>query len=239
MLLALGAMSAAAIGAGATSTFAWYQAVKGSYSVGANTTGSVTAKNPNITMGALQFAFTVKANAKASESLYLCQDNAGSTAAIYKYWDANHANLIPVTIADGDVGGYYTTVSVTLDSIKIDGAGADIKGTADTMKLYADTYAFKITASDDGYLSASEPDTSAKLGDVVGASGVQLITLDIIVSDAGAITYKVNNGSAKASIDSVYVALKGDDNANTGDGDADTDHTATDETSTLTVAKVE
>lgn len=215
----MSAVLACALGTG---TYAWYTAASGGYGVGTNSVGTISTTEQEVTLGDLNFEFDVKVGGASSASIKLgTADAATATKAIYKVWNPAESELLPYDIADGEVSGYYSEITITVSAIKE--GSTDIKGTAASLTKYAGTYDFVLECDQEGLLASAAPATSKALGDVYNTS-TQSIAFTVIIPEEG-----TTLGGTYATDDSYYVFIEGSDEVKT--------ETANAEATVLSIAK--
>lgn len=222
MLLALGAMSAAAIGAGATSTFAWYTAANGSFTASATSAGTITLSKQSESLGGLTFDFQIKVNNTTTAAVYLgtvgntSQDGSSLNGKpVYRVWNPSGDMLMSYEIDQTSGGGkadyhsYFQPVTISLASLKISGDVTDYKSGNAKLKPYAGTYYFNLTCNGEGKLYNSAISSCANLATAY-TSGTQAVafTVTIAYSDGG-----VTDGSA--SLANISILVEGNDEKHT------------------------
>ena len=160
MLLALGAMSAAAIGAGATSTFAWYSASSAATATAAMQGATVTTTMASAADGTdvvVQFTFTSTTHPELSDSAGVCyylvngvktKRTAGNPVGQYSISVAMSADDIAIWAADeahDETETYTVRLASTNDRIKLLDNGTGATDESDVVSYH--TITFTISAA--------------------------------------------------------------------------------------------
>ena len=184
---------------GLCSTLAWYQAATATPSV-TNSTKEITTVS-SATSGNLTFEFTL-----ATSNTPTLTDTSGYT---YIY-DANvtaadfDSEPYPVPIkVDAALNEIFGTMTISLSSIKINGAGDDVKGVANTMKSFAGTYNFEIyKASGNGVMDLASPSAASDVGGWDGNDKA----IKVVVGADGSVALQT---AAGAALTQFYFGVRG------------------------------
>ena len=202
MLLALGAMSAAAIGAGATSTFAWYT-VNASLSIVTATQENVKTAASDLSVGEYKVVFSITDN-NATNGIDLTDKNGGC-------WVVQN----DVYVAATPKYATYGSLSITAKVYSAwDGAGGaeDVEATdAQMLSLREMTKNFQVVASSRARIATTDPSTGfATAFTAINNTLNGVVSFAANAGDSSKTDVKLNINSAGATTTAtVYYSISG------------------------------